>query len=54
MEADQDDDPSSDQQEGAMFTPKKVVSDSEKFTGVCLKTFPKDTDQSQIVDLLEK
>ena len=41
------------QQEGGKFTPAKVLSDgNDKFTGVVLKTFPKDTDECQIVELL--
>ena len=41
------------QQEGGKFTPIKVPSsDHDKFTGISLKTFPKDTDQCQIVELL--
>ena len=43
------------QQEGGMFTPHKPGSDdSEKYSGVSIKTFPKDTDHGAIVDFLVK
>ena len=41
------------QQEGGKFTPKKgAASEQEKFAGISLKTFPKETDDCQIVELL--
>ena len=44
-----------DQQDGGVFTPLKAFTDnSEKFGGVRIKTFPKDTDHGVIVDFLVK
>ena len=40
------------QQEGGVFTPPKQVSDPEKFSGVTVKKFPKDTDNGDIMELL--
>ena len=41
------------QQDGGIFTPRKgAESDTDKFTGVSIKTFPKDTEETQIVELL--
>ena len=41
------------QQEGGMFTPKKAAEGGdEKFTGVSIKAFPKDTENTQIIELL--
>ena len=43
------------QQEGGHFTPRKAPMDNtEKFAGVCLKTFPREVEENQIVDLLIK
>ena len=40
-------------QDGGMFTPVKRPDDNkEKFTGVSIKTFPKDTDHGDIVQFL--
>ena len=40
-------------QEGGKFTPTKVQnSDAEKFTGVIIKSFPKETEHCQIIDIL--
>ena len=39
-------------QVGGNFTPDKVLSDPEKFTGVTVKQFPKETDQGLIVEFL--
>ena len=54
--ADLDDDAELDsliQQEGGKFTPVKAPPiDPEKFAGVSLKTFPKDADHCEIVELL--
>ena len=52
-EADEDNGSNLIQQEGGKFTPAKVqTSDVEKFTGVSIKSFPKETDHCQIIDLL--
>lgn len=40
------------QQDGGNFTPSKAPSDAEKFTGVSLKQFPRDTDHGEIIELL--
>ena len=41
------------QQEGGIFTPKKVAeTDTDKFAGVSIKTFPKEVEHSQIAELL--
>ena len=41
------------QQDGGMFTPQKVSNDdSEKFNGVSIKSFPKETDHGEIVEFL--
>ena len=41
------------QQEGGNFTPHKLSSDdSEKYGGVIIKTFPKETDHGEIVEFL--
>ena len=37
---------------GGSFTPAKVVSDPEKFKGVTIKQFPKDTDHGAIIEFL--
>ena len=51
--ADQETDEGFIQQEGGIFTPKKAPTDYVgKFAGVSIKYFPKEVDQSQIVDLL--
>ena len=43
------------QQTGGIFTPKKgPVLDTDKFTGVSIKSFPKDTDHGEIVEFLVK
>ena len=40
-------------QEGGKFTPTKVQnSDAKKFTGVIIKSFPKETEHCQIIDIL--
>ena len=41
-------------QEGGEFTPAKVTSSIDKFTGISLKNIPKDTDHGLIVELLIK
>ena len=41
------------QQEGGIFTPSKgAAGDNDKFTGVSIKTFPKGTEETQIIELL--
>ena len=40
------------QQDGGVFTPPKISSDSESFKGVSIKGIPKDTDQAQVIELL--
>ena len=41
------------QQEGGTFTPhKSALDNSTKYSGVTVKTFPKDTDHSEIVEFL--
>ena len=38
---------------GGFFTPPKVpTGDGEKYAGVCIKQFPKDTDQGEVVEFL--
>ena len=50
---DHENDPNPIQQEGGKFTPPKVpTADPEKFAGVSIKTFAKDTDQCEIIELL--
>ena len=41
-----------DQQTGGLFTPTKQTSEPEKFKGVSIKQFPKDTDHGDIVEFL--
>ena len=41
-----------EQQTGGSFTPVKVMSDPDKFTGVSVKQFHKDTDPGDIVEFL--
>ena len=42
-------------QTGGLFTPaKRTGDDSDKFTGVSIKTFPKDTDHGDIIEFLVK
>ena len=38
------------QEECSIFTPKKVLSMSDKFTGICIKNIPKDTNNGLIVE----
>jgi hypothetical protein len=40
------------QQTGGNFTPVKVMSDPEKFTGVSVKQFPRETDAGDIMEFL--
>ena len=42
------------QQEGGFFTPRKGAErgDNDNFTGVSIKSFPKDTEETQIIELL--
>ena len=42
------------QQVGGSFTPAKVVSDPDKFTGVIIKQFPKETDDGDIMEFLTR
>ena len=43
------------EQVGGTFTPAKVASaDPEKFAGVSIRQFPKETDQGEIMDLLTR
>ena len=41
-----------EQQTGGSFTPVKIMSDPDKFTGVAIKQFHKDTDPGDIVEFL--
>ena len=40
------------QQVGGIFTPPKQTSEPEKFSGVSIKQFPKDTDDGDIIEFL--
>ena len=41
------------QQDGGFFSPpKQLTQNRNAFTGICIKTFPKDIEQGQIIDLL--
>ena len=40
------------QQTGGLFTPAKQVSEPEKFSGVNIKQFPKDTDHGDIMEFI--
>ena len=40
--------------EKVVFTPEKQVSEPEKFSGVCVKNFPKDMDNGKIMEFLIK
>ena len=43
------------QQEGGVFTPAKEVSpNTERFTGVSVKTFPREADHGEIIEFLIK
>ena len=43
------------QQDGGIFTPQKAFTDdSEKYSGVSIKTFPRETDHGDIVEFLIK
>ena len=39
-------------QDGGYFTPQKVFSDKEKFTGVVVKNIPKEADHGEVVEYL--
>lgn len=41
-------------QTGGKFTPTKIVSEPERFTGVSVKQFPRDTDAGDIMEFLAK
>ena len=43
---------SSSNQTGGSFTPAKIISDPDKFQGVIVKHFPKDTDHGVIMEFL--
>ena len=40
------------EQQGGTFTPLKTSSDPDSFRGVCIKTFPRDTDQGAVMEFL--